>query len=166
MTLDDRDYDEFVRSRADALLRLAYLFTGDRHRAEDALQDVLEGMFVRWRHIRGSPDAYARRALANRAIGQARWRRRHGEAPLTDAAEPRVDDPAMVVSTRQAVLAVLGELTGRQRASVVLRYLEELSIAEVADILGCSEGSVKSHCARGLAKLRHAMQRSNHGMER
>jgi RNA polymerase sigma-70 factor (sigma-E family) len=166
MTLDDRDYDEFVRTRADALLRLAYLLTGDRHRAEDALQDVLERMYVRWRHIRGSPDAYARRSIANRAIGQHRWRRRHGEAPLTEAAEPRVDDPAIEVSGRQAVLAVLGELTARQRAAVVLRYLEELPITDVADLLGCSEASVKSHCARGLAKLRQALPLSNHGLER
>ena len=163
--MDDRDYDEFVRSRADALLRLAYLLTGDHHRAEDALQDVLERMYVRWRHIRGSPDAYARRALANRAIGQARWRRRHGEAPLTAATEPRLDDPAAEISIRHAVLAVLGELSQRQRAAVVLRYLEELPITEVAEILTCSEATVKSHCVRGLAKLRQALPLSNQRLE-
>lgn len=163
--MDDRDYDEFVRSRATALLRLAYLLTGDRHRAEDALQDVLERMYVRWRHIRGSPDAYARRSLANHAIGQARWRRRHREAPLEAAAEPRVDDPAAQIPVRHAVLGALAELTGRQRAAVVLRYLDELPITEVAEILGCSEATVKSHCARGLAKLRVAIPLSTSDRE-
>jgi RNA polymerase sigma-70 factor (sigma-E family) len=148
------DFDEFVRGRADELLRLAYLMCGDRHQAEDLLQDVLEQMYLRWRRISVSPEAYARRALVNRTINHWRWRRRHREAPLDHAAEPTVDDHAGDVSAHARVLQMLRTLAGRQRAAIVLRYLNGLSVAEVAEVLKCSEPTVRSHTFRGLAKLR------------
>jgi RNA polymerase sigma-70 factor (sigma-E family) len=154
---DDHEFDEFVRGRADELLRLAYLMCGDRHQAEDLLQDVLEQMYLRWRRISVSPEAYARRALVTRTINLWRWRRRHREAPLERAAEPAVDDHASDISNRAEVLHLLGTLGGRQRAAVVLRYLNGLSVPEVADLLGCSEATVRGHTFRGLAKLRNAL---------
>jgi RNA polymerase sigma-70 factor (sigma-E family) len=151
------DFDEFVRGRADDLLRLAFLLCGDRHQAEDLLQEVLERLFLNWGRISISPEAYARRALVNRNINHWRWRRRHREAPLESAAEPSVGDHAVDVSARAAVLQILARLPGRQRAAVVLRYLAGLSVAEVADVLGCSEATVRGHTFRGLEKLREAL---------
>lgn len=150
------EFDDFVRARADELLRLAFLMCGDRHQAEDLLQEVLEQLYLRWRRV-NAPEAYARRVLVNRSINHWRWRRRHREAPLDHAAEPIVDDHAADVSSRAEVLRLLGALGGRQRAAVVLRYLNGLSVAEVADVLGCSEPTVRSHTFRGLAKLREVL---------
>lgn len=138
------DFDEFVHARADELLRVAYLMCGDRHQAEDLLQDVLEQMYLRWRRISVSPEAYARRALVNRSINHWRWRRRHREAPLDHAQEPAIADHATDVSGRDRVLHLLGTLGGRQRAAIVLRCLNGMSVAEVADMLGCSEPTVRS----------------------
>ncbi len=153
------EFDDFVRTRTTALLRVAYLLTGDRHAAEDILQEVLEQMYVRWRRIQGSPDAYAHRALANRSTN--RWRRRRRpEAALAhhDSAEP---DHSHDVVIRHAVIQALHELPPRQRAAVVLRYLEDLPVADVARALDCSEGNVKSNTARGLERLRAALQGTN-----
>jgi RNA polymerase sigma-70 factor (sigma-E family) len=150
------EFDEFVRARADELLRLAYLMCGNRHQAEDLLQEVLEQLYLRWRRI-NEPEAYARRMLINRTINHWRWRRRHREAPLDHAVEPTVDDHAADVSSRAQVLHLLGTLGRRQRAAVVLRYLNGLSVAEVAGLLGCSEATVRSHTFRGLAKLREVL---------
>lgn len=151
------DFDDFVRSRADELLRLAYLMCGDRHQAEDLLQDVLEKVYLRWSRISGSPEAYARRALVNRTINHWRWRRRHREVPLDHTVEPAVEDHAGEVSGGARVLQLLGTLGRRQRAAIVLRYLNGLSVTEVADVLGCSEPTVRTHTFRGLAKLRAAL---------
>jgi RNA polymerase sigma-70 factor (sigma-E family) len=148
------DFDEFVRGRADALLRLAFLLVGDRQLAEDHLQDVFERMFLRWSSIRDSPDGYARRALVNRAVNHWRWRRRHQETPLSADVEPSSPDHAGAISSRHAVVRALAVLSRSQRAAIVLRHLDGLSVAEVANILGCSEGAVKTHTFRGLAKLR------------
>jgi RNA polymerase sigma-70 factor (sigma-E family) len=146
-------FDDFVRSRSTGLLRVAYLLTGDRHSAEDLVQEVLEQMYVRWRRIRGAPEAYARRALVNRATNRWRTRGRHPEAPLAhhDVAEP---DPSEDIVVRDAVVEALRGLPPRQRAAVILRYLDDLPVAEVARTLDCSEGNVKSSTSRGLERLR------------
>lgn len=147
------DFDDFVRARSTGLLRVAYLLTGDRHAAEDLLQDVLEQMYVRWRRIGDAPEAYARRALVNRSVN--RWRRftRRPEAPLGRHDRPAPDHSEDVV-VRDAVVAALRDLPPRQRAAVVLRYLDDLPVHEVAAALGCSDGTVKSNAARGLDRLR------------
>ena len=150
------DFDEFVRTRAATLLRVAYLLTGDRYAAEDLLQDVLEQVYVRWHRVRTTPEAYARRALVNRAANRWRWRRRRPEGVLGDR-QPAVPDETEGVLVRSVVLAGLRALPARQRAAVVLRFLEDLPVAEVARALDCSEGAVKSHTARGLSRLREAL---------
>ena len=150
------EFDEFVRTRSGALLRVAYLLTGDRHAAEDLLQEVLEQMYVRWRRVQASPEAYARRALINRSINRWRRRRRRPEQTLDDH-DVVTRDHADDVALRRAVVEALHDLPARQRAAVVLRYLEDLPTADVAAALGCSEGTVKSHASRGLARLRTAL---------
>jgi RNA polymerase sigma-70 factor (sigma-E family) len=151
-------FDEFVRARSAALLRSAYLLTTDRQEAEDLLQEVLERLYVKWRRIDGEPEAYARRILTNQAIN--RWRRRSRrvrEAPLYDHADVAVDDRADEVAVRGAVLHALRGLPMRQRAAVVLRYLDDLSEADTARVMGCSVGTVKSHTSRALAHLRSTL---------
>ncbi|WP_428964348.1 SigE family RNA polymerase sigma factor [Micromonospora fluostatini] len=160
MTTDDDattpgdSFDEFVRSRSPALLRSAYLLTTDRHAAEDLLQEVLERLYAKWRRARSAPDAYARKIMVNRATDRWRWRGRRPEAPLHDVVLPSSGDHADEVAVRQAVLGALRTLPPRQRAAVVLRYLDDLSEAETAQVMRCSVGAVKSHSARGLARLR------------
>jgi RNA polymerase sigma-70 factor (sigma-E family) len=159
------EFDDFVRTRTTALLRIAFLLTGDRHAGEDLVQDVLEQMYVRWRRIDGSPDAYARRALVNRSTNRWRWRGRRPEAALAhhDVAEP---DHSEDVAIRHAVVGALRDLPPRQRAAVVLRYLEDLPVADVAKALDCSEGNVKSNTARGLERLRAVLRNTAEGVIR
>jgi RNA polymerase sigma factor (sigma-70 family) len=180
----DSGFDEFVRGRSTALLRSAYLLTGDQHAAQDLLQEVLERMYVRWRHIRHSPEAYARRALVHRAVNRWRWRRRRPEAALLPGDDRPTPDHAERYAVRDTVVRALRELPPRQRAVVVLRYLDDLvarrrqvsehrrqrglprsgaslepshDAADTAAALGCSVGSVKSHASRGLARLRTSL---------
>ncbi|WP_433284966.1 SigE family RNA polymerase sigma factor [Micromonospora sp. CA-244673] len=150
------EFDDFVRTRSMALLRVAFLLTGNRYAAEDLLQEVLEQVYVRWRRVRGSPEAYARRALANRSINRWRWRSRRPEQALGDH-DGVARDHADAVALRELVVGAVRALPPRQRAAVVFRYLEDLPIADVAAAMGCSEGAVKSHAARGLARLRKAL---------
>lgn len=153
----DESFDEFVRARSSALLRSAYLLTTDRHAAEDLLQDVLERVYVKWRRIRDSPEAYARRVLVNRAVDGWRRRGHRHEVELGHGSGLSDSDHADGIATRQAVLAALRDLPKRQRTAVVLRYLDDLSEADTARAMGCSVGAVKSHAARGLAKLRASL---------
>ena len=148
------DFDEFVRARSTGLLRVAYLLTGERGAAEDLVQEVLEQMYVHWRRIRGAPEAYARRALVNRATN--RWRRRKPETELhgVELSEPDHSDG---VAVREAVLEALRELPPKQRATVVLRYLDDLPVAEVAAAMNCSIGTVKSNTRRGIDRLRELL---------
>jgi RNA polymerase sigma-70 factor (sigma-E family) len=150
------EFDDFVRARSGALLQVAYLLVGDRHAAEDLLQEVLAQVYVRWRRVRISPEAYVRRALVNRAATRWRRRSRRPEQALGDL-DPSLPDGADHVVLRQTVLAALRTLPVRQRAAVVLRYLADLPVAEVAEALGCSEGAVKSHTSRGVAHLRQIL---------
>ncbi|MDG4785208.1 SigE family RNA polymerase sigma factor [Micromonospora sp. WMMD1102] len=154
------EFDDFVRTRSIVLLRVAFLLTGDRHAAEDLLQEVLEQVYVRWRRVQSSPEAYARRALVNRSINRWRWRARRPEQALGDH-DGVGRDHADAVAVREVVVGALRVLPARQRAAVVLRYLEDLPVADVATAMGCSEGAVKSHASRGLARLRQVLAESS-----
>jgi RNA polymerase sigma-70 factor (sigma-E family) len=146
------DFDEFVLGQSGRLLRSAVLLLGDREDAEDLLQDVLERMYTAWPRI-DDPMAYAHRAVSRAAINRWRRRRRRPQVPLGthDVATP---DPTAGVSEREPVLDALRRLPARQRAVLVLRYFEDLSEAQIADALGCSTGTVKTHASRGLHRLR------------
>jgi RNA polymerase sigma-70 factor (sigma-E family) len=145
----------FVAARSPALLRAAWLLTGDAGRAEDLLQTVLAKAWRRWRRIAdGSPEAYVRQAMFNTYASW--WRRRwRAEVPAPVVPDRGVhDDLAGETANRDAVRRALGRLTRQQRAIVVLRYVEDLSVAETAAILGCSPGTVKTLASRALAVLR------------
>jgi len=150
---DRSGFDEFVATRSRALLRTAYLLTGDHGLAEDLLQTALAKCWFAWGRIDSPPEPYVRRTLATTYATW--WRRRwRGERPtdeLPDRGDPAGTAP---VDDRDALWRALGVLPRRQRAVVVLRYYEDLSEAETAAALGISTGTVKSQAAKALAALR------------
>ncbi|HVT63609.1 MAG TPA: SigE family RNA polymerase sigma factor [Mycobacteriales bacterium] len=147
------DFDDFVVASAPALLRMSIALTGDRGAAEDLLQDVLERMYVAWPRI-DEPSAYARRALVNASSNRWRLRARRPEHAVAALPEVAIADSADAQSHRDELVRAVAMLPARQRAVVVLRFLEDLSEAETARALGCTTGTVKSQTARALSKLR------------
>jgi RNA polymerase sigma-70 factor (sigma-E family) len=149
------EFTEFVAHRTHALLRVAYALTGDQHSAEDLVQGALAKAFVRWRQIRGEAEPYVRRTIYHDSV--TRWRRRFRRAETTVAAPPErastPDDTDLRLVLRDALLA----LPPRQRAVLVLRYLEDRSVDETAEVLGLHRGTVASQTNRALAKLRDAV---------
>ncbi|RFC77286.1 SigE family RNA polymerase sigma factor [Streptomyces sp. AcE210] len=149
------EFREFVAMRSTALLRLAVLLTGgDRHAAEDLLQIALMKAYGRWAHIE-QPEAYVRQVLYRQQVNRWRLRRHRAETTVPVLPESGTDaDAGSDPELRIALWAALGRLTMRQRAVVVLRYFEDLPEAEVAALLGCPVGTVRSTAYRSLAKLR------------
>jgi RNA polymerase sigma-70 factor (sigma-E family) len=147
-------FADFVGARSPRLLRTAYLLTHDWGLAEDLLQTALTRAWEAWRRIEGDPEPYVRRILVN--TYSSWWRRRwNGEHPTGQLPElPVSGDPNAVLDERDRIWQALRGLPRRQRAVLVLRYFEDLSEAEIADVLGCSVGTVKSQASRALAKLR------------
>ncbi|MDL4775958.1 MULTISPECIES: SigE family RNA polymerase sigma factor [Thermomonosporaceae] len=153
MNRDSREsFTRFVAARSRGLMRTAYVLTGDQHSAEDLLQTALTKTAARWRHIDGNPEAYVRRAMYNEQVN--RWRRRRREASMAVLPERAGDDPADAVDLRLALEQALLALPPRKRAVLVLRYFEDLPEAEVAAIMGCSVGTVRSQTHRAIARLR------------
>lgn len=150
-------FREFVVARSPAMLRSAYLLTGDRGKAEDLLQTALAKCWPRWSRLNrhGTGEAYVRRAMFTTYATwwQRRWR---AEVPTADLPDPAERDAYSSIAERTELLRALAELSAGQRAVVVLRYFEDRTEVETADILGCSVGTVKSQCARALARLRRS----------
>jgi RNA polymerase sigma-70 factor (sigma-E family) len=150
---DAAEFREFVRGRFEPLRALAYVTCGDWQAAEDAVAGALANLYLRWSKVT-TPDAYARTMVVRAAIHEKRrpWRRERpvGDA-LPDVAGP---DPSSEVDERLRLAAALRHVPKRQRAVLVLRFLEGLSVEETAEILGCRPGTVKSQSARGLDTLR------------
>ena len=159
----DREYVEFVAAASGSLRRTAFLVCGDWHRADDVVQDALYKLYRSWsRWIAAGTRSRTPAAVVVTAAldsGRRPWRR---EVPTADLPSDRVlpGDHADEHAERDEVLTALGALAPRQRACVVLRYYEDLSVEQTAQILGCSEGTVKSQVARGLATLRIAIDRA------
>jgi RNA polymerase sigma-70 factor (sigma-E family) len=151
----DAEFREFVRNRGTPLHQSAYLLCGDWHLADDVVQDTLIKAFEHWKRVRAAdnPEAYVRRILINEVRG--RWRRRERLVPVAEFAdEPSVADATDDILRRDGLRKALLTLPLRQRATVVLRYLEGLSERETAAALGCSVGTVKSQSSRALASLK------------
>ncbi len=156
---DEESFEEFVHGRSQALLRTAYLLTGDWGHAEDLLQVVLTSTYRHWRRVASNaPEAYVRRGLVNEHIN--RWRRRKfTERPLESAPPLVARDDVSRVDHHDEVWRALQVVSPTQRAVLVLRYYEGLSEAEIAAVLTCAPGSVKAHASRGLAVLRLTLGR-------
>ena len=147
----------FVRINTPALLRTAYLLTGNAVAAEELVQDTLVHLYSRWERVEAAdvPLAYVRRSLANSFVTQRRRpsaSREYAVAELPDRADGR--DAFARVGDRDEVWGLLDTLPERQRAALVLRYFHDQSDAEIADALDCRLGTVRSLISRGLATLR------------
>jgi RNA polymerase sigma-70 factor (sigma-E family) len=149
------DFDGYVSARRRSLLRTAWLLTGDWHLAEDVVQTALMRCYPKWRQIsKGDADAYVRRAIVN---GYVSSRRRRWWGERSRAEPPELASPGDVyadVDQRRLVLTALASLPPRQRAVVVLRFYEDLSEAQTAEVLRCAVGTVKSQTAKALSSLR------------
>ncbi len=159
------EFDEFVRARGAALVRLARLLAGDRHRGEDLAQEVLAQAFVRWKRIGAveAPEAYVRRMLVNAAITRGR-RRASRELVVADTGDPGGGHEFEAdVAERDALWTQVRRLPPKQRAAVVLRYYEDLDDASIAALLNCSMNTVRSQVKRALDALRGTDILSNGG---
>jgi RNA polymerase sigma-70 factor (sigma-E family) len=147
-------FDAYVRAHAQALCRSAFLLTGDRHLAEDLVQAALAKTALRWDHVvsQGDPAPYVRTVIVRTAIAwsRRRWRREVPTSPLPE--RPTADQGGSV--DQGDLHHALLRLPARQRAVLVLRYYEDLSVADTAQAMRCSVGTIKSQTAKGLAHLR------------
>jgi len=166
----EAEFCEYVAARQHALLRTAYLLTGNQHNAEDLLQTALAKAYLAWHKLEDSrqPEAYIRKIMVNEYAGWWRraWRRNEHTTDELPERPPAGGHPSQhtAYDDRDALWQVVKTLPPRQRATVVLRYYEDLTEAETAQVLGCSIGTVKSQTSRALAQLRDRVN-NFHGME-
>jgi RNA polymerase sigma-70 factor (sigma-E family) len=156
-TDDQRQFREYFTARRDAVRRTAYVLCGDWHWADDLTQSAFMRLAVSWRKVRDREalDAFVHTCLVRAYLSDVRrvWRRR--ERSVAEPPERSMEgDPTQ----RMEFVAALRQLPPRQRAVLVCRYYQDLDVAETAAILGCSQGTVKSQSARGLAKLRELLR--------
>jgi RNA polymerase sigma-70 factor (sigma-E family) len=152
---ENHGFREYVATRSQALLRTAYLLTGNKADAEDLVQAALAKTYLAWDRIedRGALDGYVRRAIVNTHISW--WRRRRVEEyPTDEIPDQAVADHAIMSDLQETMRRAIDRLPDRMRTAVVLRYYEDMTEAEVAEILGVSLGTVKSTVSRAVAKLR------------
>ena len=162
---DGEDFAAFVAQAWPGLVRTALLLTGDRTRAEDLAQEALVRTHRRWRSVRRSeaPTAYVRTAMVN--LHRSWWRRRARREVLVDSTPDRATsagDWGVPTETDEVLAAALATLPPRMRATLVLRFYEDLSEHQTAQTLGCAVGTVKSQTARGLERLRDALAAAGH----
>ncbi len=162
---DEAGFRLWATARRASLRRTAYLMCLDWHLADDLVQDVLTKVYSRWRQVvrTGSPDAYVRRALVTTFIDSRRrpWRREDvvDELPSSgiDLSAEQALEVVERVDRRGRVVEALAALPPGQRAAVVLRFYEDLSVEQTAQVLGCSAGNIKSQTSRGLDQLRRVL---------
>ena len=147
------DFEAFVGARRNALLRTAYLLTGDHHDAEDLVQTTLLKVVPKWHRIGERPEHYVRKVLARESVN--RWRRRRWREVSTHLTPDLQQREGPDAVDRMVLLEDLRRLSPRQRAVLVLRYFDDLSEADTAAALGISVGTVKSHTRDALAHLRN-----------
>ncbi len=155
-------FEEYVATRSVALQRFAYLVVRNAEDARDLVQDALIGLYPRWDRVSasGSVDAYVRRSIVNASI--TRWRR---SGPVTPVAEPELlghaEDPTDRIADADLAWRLCESLPPTQRAAVVMRFYEDRSFAEIADVLGCPEATARSHVHRALTVLRTRLIEEN-----
>ena len=157
---DQERFDElerFLKARGDSLLRAAVLLAGSRESGEDLLQEALVRLLGHWHKVEGDPEGYLRRTLYNLATDRWRYRSRRQEVLVAEPPELEADGSRGPDLPSQLVEA-LAMLPSRQRAVLVLRYFADASDAEMAAVLGCPIGTVKSAASRGLSRLRELTQ--------
>ena len=147
------DFEGFVVARRDALLRTAYLLTGDHHDAEDLVQSALIKVVPKWARIKDHPERYVRQVLARESVN--RWRGRRWREVTTDLVPEAMHHDSADRTDRIALLEDLRRLSPRQRAVLVLRYFDDLTEADTAAALGISVGTVKSQAHDALVHLRN-----------
>lgn len=146
-------FEAYVLARGDALHRTAFLLTHDHALAEDLVQTALARSWGAWSRIQGDPDAYVRKVMVNAFASW--WRRRwNGERPTAQMPDVVQADHGDEVARRDGLVRALAALPRRQRAVVVLRYFEDLTEAQTAEVLGVTVGTVKSQTAKALSALR------------
>jgi RNA polymerase sigma-70 factor (sigma-E family) len=153
-------FPDFVAAHAEDLLRTAHLVTGDEGEAEDLVQECLLRLAPRWGRVgeMDYPLAYARRVLVNLAVrGSGRRARREAELKTELSSEAMDSAPMDLIAEREELWAALRQISARQRVVLVLRYFNDLSEAEVAEMLGITTGTVSSTASRSLAQLRDLM---------
>ncbi|MGY1697893.1 MULTISPECIES: SigE family RNA polymerase sigma factor [unclassified Geodermatophilus] len=159
MGADRDEFTAFVVAHEAALLRTAYLLTGDRGHAEDLVQTALARAYRHWGRVRQAdvPIAYVRRLLLNCHLS---WRRRlwHGEQVVEALPDRAAADWQDAYALGDELRRALGELSPRARAVLVLRFYEDLTETETAALLGCSTSTVRTHTARGLAAVRRVLR--------
>ena len=154
----EEEFRDFVAARSSALLRTAYLLSGDWATAEDLLQTALTKTYLAWKRLGGieAIEPYARRVMINTSTSW--WRRRwHGERPTEELPERAGVDEIEQQLDRDLLWRHLSALPSRQRAVLVLRFYEDLADSAIAQTLGCRESTVRSQAARGLATLRASL---------
>jgi len=163
---EENAYREYVTARMETMRRTAYLLCRDWHTADDLVSITISKLYRHWARVGGTPgiDAYVRKALLRTWLDEKRrpWRRaeqRDGELPDAADATSDPDTTSAKLWARELVHTALLQVPPRQRAVLVLRYFEDLAVAEVAVAMGCTEGTVKSQTARGLATLRAIVEK-------
>lgn len=156
---DEREFASFVRANTSALLRTAFLLTGNAFSAEELVQDTLVRLYPKWHRVAAAdvPIAYVRRSLANAFVNDRR--RAHSRDLVLDVLPERADsyDGASVLADRDEAWGLLSTLPERQRAALVLRFYHDWTDAEIAGALDCRPGTVRSLISRGLATLRQQL---------
>jgi len=152
-------FDDYVRLRGTRLVELARLLMRDRHLAEDLVQEVLGKVFVRWKRVSAAddPDLYVRRMLIN--ASNSWWRRRSSRELVSGAIGDRTDrtDVSAETADRDAAWRLIADLPPRQRATLVLRYFEDLSDEHIAEILQVTPSTVRTQAMRALDKIRRRL---------
>jgi len=157
----DEDFAEFVAARWPSLYRLAYLLAASPTGAEDLLQTTLEKAYVNWSRIGQMEyaEAYVRRMLATTLVSSRR-RAWVGEHPFADPPDDGGSSEELPVLDRQLIWPLVCALPTRQRAVIVLRYYEDMTEAQISDVLGCARGTVKSQSSAAIGALRRALAAS------
>lgn len=157
-----QDFADFAAARSPELLRLAYVLTGDRYTAEDLLQTALTRAAAHWGRVQRSPEAYLRKIMYREQVSQWRRRSRRPETVMAEPPEPaardqRAGDQLASADSRLALREALLALPPGKRVVLVLRYLEDMPEAQVAAVLGCSVGTVRSQTYKAIRQLKSVL---------